>query len=77
MDPDLAISRNVNLKLVECLVVTEWKCWANQQCSRRECLEISGTPESVSDNTLEDKIQGVFRGIDVEVDKENIEPAIV
>ena len=29
MDPDLAISRNVNLKLVECLVVTEWKCWAN------------------------------------------------
>ena len=30
-------------------------------------------PESVSDNALEDKIQRVLRGIDAEVDKENIE----
>ena len=36
------------------LVVTERKSWANEQCSRRECLEI---PESVTDNALEDKIQ--------------------
>ena len=70
MEPDLAISRNVNVKLVERLVV---KCWANEQYSRRECLEISGISESVSDNPLEDKIQGVLRGIDVEVDTENIE----
>ena len=73
MESDLAISRNVNVKLVEFLVVTERKCWANEQYSRRECLEISGIPESVSDNALEDKIQGVLRGIDVEVDTENIE----
>ena len=73
MESDLAISRNVNTKLVERLVVTERKCWANEQYSRRECLEISGIPESVSDNALEDKIQGVLRGIDVEVDTENIE----
>ena len=73
MESDLAISRNVNVKLVERLVVTERKCWANEQYSRRECLEISDIPESVSDNTLEDKIQGVLRGIDVEVDTENIE----
>ena len=61
------------VKLMERLVVTERKCWANEQYSRRECLEISGIPESVSDNALEDKIQGVFRGIDVKVDTENIE----
>ena len=73
MESDLAISRNVNVKLVERLVVTERKCWANEQYSRRECLEISGIPESVSGNTLEDKIQGVLCGIDVEVDTENIE----
>ena len=73
MKSDLAISRNVNVKLVERLMVTERKCWANEQYSRRECLEISGIPESVSDNALEDKIQGVLRGIDVEVDTENIE----
>ena len=32
-----------------------------------------GIPESVNDNALEDKIQGVLREIDVEVDTENIE----
>ena len=73
MESDIAISRNVNVKLMECLVVTERKCWANEQYSRRECLEISGIPESVSDNALEDKIQGVLRGIDFKVDTENIE----
>ena len=35
---------------------------------QRECVEILGIPESVSDNALEDKIQGVLRGIDAEVD---------
>ena len=54
-------------------MVTERKCWANEQHSRRECLESSGIPESVSDNALEYKILGVLRGIDVEVDMENIE----
>ena len=54
-------------------MVTEQKCWASEQYSRRKCLEISGIPESVSDNALEDKIQGVLRGIDAEVDTENIE----
>ena len=58
---------------MERLVVTERKCWGNEQYSRRECLEISGIPESVSDNALEDKIQGALRGIDVEVDTENTE----
>ena len=58
---------------MERLVVTEQKCWANEQYSRRECLEISGIPESVSDNALKEKIQGVLRGIDAEVDTENIE----
>ena len=73
IESDLVISRNVNVKLVERLVVTERKCWAKEQYSRRECLEISGIPEFVSDSALEDKIQGVLHGIDVEVDTENIE----
>ena len=73
MESDLTISRNVNVKLMERLVVTERKCWANEQYSRRECLEISGIPESVSDDALEDKIQGVLRAIDAEADTKNIE----
>ena len=47
------------------------KCWANEQYSRRECLEISSILEPVG--ALEDKIQRVLRGIVVEVDLENIE----
>ena len=73
MESDLVISQNVNVKLVGRLVVTERKCWANEQYSRRECLEISGIPESVSDNALEDKIQGGTKWNDAEVDAENIE----
>ena len=73
MEADLAISRNVNVKLVERLVVTERKCWANKQYSRRECLKISGIPESVSDDLFEDKIIGVLREIDVEVNTKSIE----
>ena len=37
-----------------------------------ECLKIPGIPKSVSDNALEDKIQGVLREIDAEVDTENV-----
>ena len=44
---DLAISRKVNVKLMERIMVTERKCLANEQYLRRECLEISGIPESV------------------------------
>ena len=44
---DLAISRKVNVKLMERIMVAERKCLANEQYSRRECLEISGIPESV------------------------------
>ena len=49
------------------------KCSANEQYSRRECLEISSIHESVSENAFEDNTQGVLRGIDVKVHTENIE----
>lgn len=47
---DLAISRDVNVKVVERLVATERKCWTSEQCPIRECLKISGISDSVSDN---------------------------
>ena len=73
MESDLSISRNVNVHLVECLVVTERKCWANEQYWKRECLETSSILESVSDNAVEDKIERVLCGIDVELDPTKIE----
>ena len=51
----------------------ERQCWANEQYSRRECLEISGVPESVSDKDLEGKVLNLFQKIDIEVHPDNIE----
>ena len=39
--------------LNERLIALERQCWANAQYSRRECLEITGIPSSVSDKDLE------------------------
>ena len=73
MESYLEISQKLNVKLVESLVAAEQKFQANEQYSRRNYLKISVIPESVSDNALEDKIQGVLTGIDVEVDTDNFE----
>ena len=42
LEADLNISKNVNSKLSDRLINAEKKCFANEQYSRRECLEISG-----------------------------------
>ena len=34
----------------------ERRCYAYEQYSRRECLEISGIPASVAENVLESKV---------------------
>ena len=73
LESDLAISRNVNDKLTKQLILLERKCWANGQYSRRECLEISGMPESIQDDDLEDCILKIFNECDTPVDPPNIE----
>ena len=55
LESDLHISRNVNDKLSDKLVVLEQKCHANEQYSRRECLEIWGIPAEVGDKDIEKK----------------------
>ena len=45
----------------------EHQCWANEQYSRRECLEIFVVPASVTDNNLEGKVLKLLENIDVEV----------
>ena len=53
LEPDLHISRNVNDKLSDKLVVLERKCHVNEQYSKRECLEILGIPAEVGDKDIE------------------------
>ena len=73
LESDLAISRNVNDKLTKQLILDERKCWANEQYSRRECLEISGIPKSIQDDDLEDCVTKIFNECDRPVDPANIE----
>ena len=49
------------------------QCWANEHYSRRECLEISGVPESVTDNDLEGKVLKLLEKINAEVHPDYIE----
>ena len=66
-EADIQITRNVNSRLSERLVTMERRCYCNEQCSRRECLEISDISASVTDKVLE-----ILEEIDVPVD-----PALV
>ena len=65
---DVNISRNVNSKLSDRLINVERKHFANEQYSRRECLQISGIPPSVKDNELETKALTILEEIDAPVD---------
>ena len=63
LESDLHISRNVNDKLSDKLIVLERKCHANEQYSRRECLEISGIPAKVGDKDVEKKVLEILDAI--------------
>ena len=60
LESDLEISRNINNKLVEQVTRLERKCWENEQYSRRECIEISGIPQSIEQIDLERTVVNVL-----------------
>ena len=51
----------------------ERRCYANEQYSRRKCLEISGIPASATDNGLESKILEILEEIDIPIDPKLVE----
>ena len=67
----------MNTLLSERLQTIEKQCWANAQYSRRECLEISGIPSSVSDNDLEDVVCKAITKAGVEVSDKDIVTELV
>ena len=73
LESHLAISRAVNDKLTEQLILVERKCWANTQYSHRECLDISGISEPIQDDNLENCVVEIFNECDIKVDAANIE----
>ena len=73
LETDLSVVKHVNDALQKQLILTERQCWANAQYSRRECIEVSGIPTSVTDNNLEGKVLEVFEKLGVPVKEENVE----
>ena len=55
------------------MIRLEQKCWENKQYSRRECIEISGIPQSIEQIDLEKTVLNVFDKIDAPVGPQNIE----
>ena len=60
VEADVAIVKNVNQKLANQLIETEWHCWANAQYSRRECFEVVGIPTSIPNDLLEAIVSKVY-----------------
>ena len=57
----------------ERVVALKRQCGGNSQYSRRECLEITGIPDSISDDDLEETTIKIFDKLDVAIDPSNIE----
>ena len=73
LEADIQVNRNVNSELSERLLTIERRCYANEQYSKRECLEISGIPASVADKDLESKVLEILEELDVPIDPTLVE----
>ena len=73
MESQLLVVRRVNDNLVKQNRILERKCAANEQYSRRECLEISGIPDSIPNNNLEETVLKIFNETGVTVNSRDVE----
>ena len=64
MQSELCVSGKVSSKLREQILLLEQPCWDICQNSRRECLEVSGLPESLKHSELEHAALKLFRKTD-------------
>ena len=71
MKSGLSVKKNTLLS--KRLQTIEKQCWANAQYSKRDYLEISGIPSSVSGNDLEDVVCKTITKAGVEVSDKDIE----
>ena len=65
---DLFVARQVNLVLRERVTSLERPCWSSSQYSRRECLELTGIPETSDNNALESTVLKIFERMELKVD---------
>ena len=73
MESQLLVTRRVNDHLMKQNRILERKCAANEQYPRRECLEISGIPDSSLNNNLEETVLKIFNETGVTVNSRDVE----
>ena len=70
---DLLVARQVNSMLRERVTSLEHQCWSNSQYSRRECLKLTGIPETSENNTVESTVLKIFERLEIKIDPSNAE----
>ena len=70
---EFSTTRIENNSLNERLIALERQCWANAHYSRRECLEITDIPSSVSDKDLEEVVRKAIAKAGVDINSDDIE----
>ena len=73
MESQLLVTRRVNDNPVKQNRILERKCAANGQYSRRDYLELSRIPGSISNNNLEETISKIFNETGVTVNSGDVE----
>ena len=68
LESGLVVSKSVNSNLCKKITILERQSWANNQHSRRECLEIPGIPENIENKDLENLTFQIFEKTDINVE---------
>ena len=73
LQSDIAIVKNVNQKFKDKIVYLEKNPAKGEEYSRRSNAEISGIPNTIPDNNLQNTVISICRDTGVEIDPKDIE----
>ena len=73
VESSLVVTKTVNDNLLNSITMLERSLHAQEQYSRRECLEIVGIPASVDDKNLQATVCNILNEIDVPCGSEDLE----
>ena len=73
LESELVVYKSVNFNLCKKITNLERQCLANNQYSRRECIENPDILENIENKDLENLTLKIFDKIDISVDPDNVE----
>ena len=73
LESELVVAKRVNDLLSERMIEMERKGYSNEQYSRKECIEISGIPDTIANNKLESTVVSMLQKIGSDITDEGIE----